>query len=92
MAINILVENAIGEIVLNRPDKMNALNSAMALIATDPPAGLVEGSGFTFFGGALPSDSRGSLTLTSTDPTAHPRLDPRYLTEQADVERLIAAV
>ena len=61
-------------------------------IPTDPPAGLVEGSGFTFFGGALPSDSRGSLTLTSTDPTAHPRIDPRYLTEEADVERLIAAV
>jgi len=61
-------------------------------IPTDPPGGLVEGSGFTFFGGALPSGSRGSLTLTSTDPTAYPRIDPRYLSEEADVERLIAAV
>jgi choline dehydrogenase len=61
-------------------------------IPTDPPGGLVEGNGFTFFGGALPSASRGSLTLTSTDPTAHPRIDPRYLSDEADVERLIAAV
>ena len=61
-------------------------------IPTLPPDGIVEGSGFTFFGGALPSDSRGALTLTSTDPEAHPRIDPRYLTEEADVERLIAAV
>jgi enoyl-CoA hydratase/carnithine racemase len=29
MAIDILVENSVGEIVLNRPDKMNALNHAM---------------------------------------------------------------
>ncbi len=29
MAIDILVQNAVGEIVLNRPDKMNALNNAM---------------------------------------------------------------
>src|ERR1700730_5074570 len=29
MAIDIVVENAVGEIVLNRPDKMNALNNAM---------------------------------------------------------------
>lgn len=61
-------------------------------IPTLPPDGIVEGSGFTFFGGVLPSDSRGALTLTSTDPEAHPRIDPRYLTEEADAERLIAAV
>jgi 2-(1,2-epoxy-1,2-dihydrophenyl)acetyl-CoA isomerase len=29
MAIDIVVENSVGEIVLNRPDKMNALNNAM---------------------------------------------------------------
>jgi 2-(1,2-epoxy-1,2-dihydrophenyl)acetyl-CoA isomerase len=29
MAIEIVVENSVGEIVLNRPDKMNALNDAM---------------------------------------------------------------
>src|ERR1700693_4917181 len=29
MAIDILVQNSVGEIVLNRPDKMNALNNAM---------------------------------------------------------------
>jgi choline dehydrogenase len=61
-------------------------------IPTDPPDGLVEGSGFTFFGGALPSGSRGSLTLTSADPLAQPRIDPRYLSEEADVERLVTAV
>lgn len=59
---------------------------------TDPPNGFVEGNGFTFFGGALPSDSRGFLALRSADPTAHPVLDPRYLTEQSDLDRLSAAV
>jgi 2-(1,2-epoxy-1,2-dihydrophenyl)acetyl-CoA isomerase len=29
MAIDIIVQNSVGEIVLNRPDKMNALNNAM---------------------------------------------------------------
>ncbi|HVN27563.1 MAG TPA: enoyl-CoA hydratase/isomerase family protein, partial [Candidatus Binataceae bacterium] len=29
MAIDIMVENSVAEIVLNRPDKMNALNNAM---------------------------------------------------------------
>ena len=61
-------------------------------IPTLPPDGFVEGSGFTLFGGSLPSDSRGSLSLKSADPLAHPRIDPRYLTEEADVGRLIAAV
>jgi choline dehydrogenase len=61
-------------------------------IPTLPPDGFAEGSGFTFFGGALPSDSRGSLSLTSPDPLAHPRIDPRYLAEEADIERLVAAV
>ena len=61
-------------------------------IPTLPPDGIVEGSGFTFFGGVLPAGSRGALTLTSTDPEAHPRIDPRYLTAETDVERLIAAV
>jgi choline dehydrogenase len=59
---------------------------------TDPPNGFIAGDGFTFFGGSLPSDSRGTLTLTSADPTAHPLLDPRYLAEQSDVDRLAAAV
>jgi choline dehydrogenase len=61
-------------------------------VPTLPPGGFVEGSGFTFFGGALPSDSRGQLTLRSSDPADHPTLDPRYLTEPADVDRLVAAV
>jgi choline dehydrogenase len=59
---------------------------------TLPPDGFVEGSGFTFFGGSLPSASRGSVRLASTDPLAHPRIDPRYLTEKSDADRLVAAV
>jgi choline dehydrogenase len=61
-------------------------------VPTLPPDGFVEGNGFTFFGGALPSASRGSVTLASADPVAHPRIDPRYLTEETDIERLAAAV
>lgn len=33
--------------------------------------------------------SRGEITLRSSDPTAHPRIDPRYLSDPADLWLLI---
>lgn len=36
--------------------------------------------------------SRGSVTLTSTDPTVHPRIDINYLESSADVDALVAAI
>jgi choline dehydrogenase len=35
--------------------------------------------------------SRGSVTLTSADPTVHPRIDINYLESSADVDALVAA-
>ena len=36
--------------------------------------------------------SRGELTLASSDPFAHPRIDPNYLADPADAESLVAGV
>lgn len=36
--------------------------------------------------------SRGTVALASTDPAAHPIIDPRYLSAPGDVERLIFGV
>lgn len=36
--------------------------------------------------------SRGSVTLTSTDPAVHPRIDINYLESRADLDALVAAV
>ena len=36
--------------------------------------------------------SRGTLGLASTDPTAHPTVDPRYLSEAPDVETLVRGI
>jgi choline dehydrogenase len=36
--------------------------------------------------------SRGTVALASTDPAAHPNIDPRYLSVPGDVERLVFGV
>jgi len=48
--------------------------------------------GFSIGPTLLTPESRGRLTLRSTDPTEHPALDPRVLTESADVDRLVAGL
>lgn len=42
--------------------------------------------------GLLTPVSRGTITLASADPTATPRIDPRYLDEPDDLRRLIAGI
>jgi choline dehydrogenase-like flavoprotein len=44
--------------------------------------------GFTLFAAALQPKSRGTITLASADATDLPRIDPCYLTEPGDRERL----
>lgn len=34
-------------------------------------------------------ESRGEITLSSNDPFAHPRIDPRYLSDERDLWRLV---
>jgi choline dehydrogenase len=44
--------------------------------------------GFTLLGAVIRPQSRGRLTLASTDPDAPPTIDPAYLAEEADVDAL----
>ncbi|MGK5730256.1 GMC family oxidoreductase [Streptomyces sp. URMC 124] len=50
------------------------------------------GHGFTIGPGVTRPRSRGSLTLASADPTAHPLIDPRYLSDPHDVDTLVEGV
>jgi choline dehydrogenase len=47
--------------------------------------------GFTLLAAPLQPKSRGTITLTSADPLIAPRIDPCYLTEVEDRERLTQA-
>ena len=47
--------------------------------------------GFTLFAAPLQPKSRGSVTLASADPSEAPRIDPGYLSEPEDRERLAQA-
>ena len=42
--------------------------------------------------GVVRPNSRGTVELSSADPFAKPRVDPNYLGDRSDVERLIQAV
>jgi choline dehydrogenase len=44
--------------------------------------------GFSFFAGLLTPESRGTVRLRSADPTDLPLVDPAYLAEPRDLERL----
>ncbi|WP_058043041.1 GMC family oxidoreductase [Streptomyces roseifaciens] len=50
------------------------------------------GRGFTVGPGVTRPRSRGSLTLASADPTAHPLIDPRYLSDPHDLDTLVEGV
>ncbi|MCW3839869.1 GMC family oxidoreductase N-terminal domain-containing protein [Micromonospora yasonensis] len=47
--------------------------------------------GFSFYPGLLKPESRGELRLRSVDPTVPPLIDPNYLAEDVDVQRLVCA-
>ncbi|MFD6330703.1 GMC family oxidoreductase [Streptomyces niveus] len=60
-------------------------------VALEPRwAGAQEGFSI-LFGLATPA-SRGSVRLSSADPAAYPLIDPAYLTESEDVDRMVAAL
>ncbi|MEF8842451.1 MAG: choline dehydrogenase [Haloarculaceae archaeon] len=50
------------------------------------------GDGFSIGVTQLRPESRGRITLRSADPLAAPSIDPRYLTEEADLEVLVEGV
>jgi choline dehydrogenase len=57
-----------------------------------PPGYLCDGPGFCFFGQVLTPESRGQLTLRSNDPLSQPLIDPAYLTEPADMDKLLSVM
>ena len=61
--------------------------------AAYPPPEYERGpDGFTFFPGILKPRSRGSITVRSCDPSAHPLIDPAYLADAHDVDMLVDVV
>ena len=48
--------------------------------------------GYTLMAGVIRPASRGSLTLASSDPSIAPLVDPAYLSCDADVDALVAAI
>ncbi|MFD4391077.1 GMC family oxidoreductase [Streptomyces sp. NPDC058486] len=51
-----------------------------------------EGPGFTFAPILAQPHSRGTVTLASADPTALPVVDPRYLSEESDLDVLVRGI
>ena len=49
-------------------------------------------NGFTFGIGHMRPRSRGTIRLASADPTVPPLIDPRYLTDDYDMDQLIAGI
>jgi choline dehydrogenase len=49
------------------------------------PEYLIPGPGFTFAPIVAQPRSRGTVTLASRDPSALPRIDPRYLSDEEDI-------
>jgi choline dehydrogenase len=58
----------------------------LAPTGCEPPA-----AGFVLAAAVMAPDSRGSVTLASTDPAAAPRIDPGFLRAGRDLDRLAAA-
>jgi choline dehydrogenase len=56
------------------------------------PAALVAPANSFTFGVTTVPDSRGSIRLASADPRDRPLIDPNYLGESSDVERLVDAI
>ena len=60
--------------------------------ARTPEDGLDPFSGFTVGVMALQPQSRGYVHIRSSDPLAHPRIDPNYLAEPADGAALLSGI
>jgi choline dehydrogenase len=56
------------------------------------PAALISPANSFTFGLTTVPDSRGSIRLASADPSDRPLIDPNYLGESSDVERLVDAI
>ncbi len=64
----------------------------MPLIWLDYGRVHVEGYGMTLEAAFLQPESRGAVTLASSDPIDPPRIDPQYCTQAIDVKILVEAI
>ncbi len=60
------------------------------LVPPDPP--VPNGEGYTIMFGITHPRSRGSMTLTSADPSVPPQIDPCYLTSSEDRNHFVQAM
>ncbi len=63
-----------------------------AIVAPHGRGGLGRDHGFQMHLCQLRPESRGTIRLASTDPAAHPAIDPNYLSAPADLETLLAGI
>lgn len=75
---------------LPKPDVQFVFQPAKRL--TNPKIPFPLGHGYAISPVALYPKSRGTLRLASSDPAAAPRIDPRLLAEEGDVDPLVRAV
>jgi choline dehydrogenase len=67
----------------------------VAILCGHVPAGnaqLKMGEGWAVLTGLVQPASRGTVRLTSADPAAAPVIDPRYLSDPADLDALVAGL
>jgi choline dehydrogenase len=57
-----------------------------------PPGGQARAAGFTVVAAAMAPDSRGTVRLASADPRQAPLIDPGFLRDKRDTERLEAGL
>jgi choline dehydrogenase len=62
------------------------------LFLTSPDAVAGPMQSFTIVVGLMMPRSRGTLRLSSSDPAAHPLIDPRYLTDDRDRAAMLAGL
>ncbi len=77
---------------LPRPDlQLHFVAAGSAQESFDKETFQPKGRAFTVLPTLLYPKSRGEIRLASKDPARHPRIDPRYLTEEDDVRVLLLA-
>lgn len=74
----------------NRSEAPNI--QVMSMQGFFPPNGLADGEGFNIMPWLGKPLSRGSLTITNSDPSSQLLINPAYLTEPADFETLVTGL
>ncbi len=71
---------------------VNLQHEFLPLLADFRDGKVVLGDGFQYFVSQMRPHSRGTITLNSPDPRAHPRIIFNYLADQQDIREMIAGI